>query len=315
MEGLSSRSCSLGTTARRCARLRHWSRLFAQPPPLALVFDVSGKAKAFKFEEAHFQELPTAPSWKETLVGFPGRVSSTQATQAIREIADENREWLQNSRSRKVVGVLPRIFPEETVVLYELLQNAADSGATEAAFSLESDVLVFSHDGFPFTENDVESISFVNSSVKPPDNIGFMGIGFKAAFEICDQPEVHSPPFCFRFDRQQAGDELLPIPIKCVHSLPGRHTTTFSLPLKEQSRVPISDELERFEGRPLLYIGANLKRITTPSGDFFLHNVKDEGEVRILEVREAISRSRNEYAVFGRDLELTDAAWEEFARN
>ena len=288
---------------------------FAQPPPVALVFEVSGKARAFKFEEDSFQEIATVPSWKETLVEPRGRVSSTQATQVIHAIAEGNRIWLQDSRSRKVVGVLPRIFPEETVVLYELLQNAVDSGATKATFQLDSEDLVFSHDGFPFTENDVDSISFVNSSTKPPDNIGFMGIGFKAAFEICDQPEIHSPPFCFRFDRQQAGDELLPIPTECTHPLPESHTTTFRFPLKGKSSVLISDELERFDGRLLLYIGADLKRVMTPNGDFSLHTLEDEGEVRTLEVREAIGRTRKEYAVFGRDLELTDAAWEEFASN
>ena len=288
---------------------------FSHPPPVALAFDGSGNTKVFKWDENDFQAVANSPSWERTLAELPGHVSTAQATKVIQAVAEGNRKWLQDSRSKRVVGVLPRIFPEETVVLYELLQNAADSGATEAAFRLESETLLFSHDGFPFTENDVEAISFVNSSTKPPDNIGFMGIGFKAAFEISDRPEVHSPPFCFRFNRQQPGGELLPIPTDCTHPSFGSYTTIFRFPLKEQSGALIADELEQFDGRPLLYIGAALRRITTPGGDFCLRLVEDAGEVRVLEVAESMSKSRREYAVFSRELELSPAAWVEFASN
>ena len=288
---------------------------FSHPPPAALAFDGSGNPKAFKWDGNGFQAVANPPSWKRTLAELPGHVSASQATEVIQAVAAGNRKWLQDSRSKKVVGVLPRIFPEETVVLYELLQNAADSGATEAAFQLESETLIFSHDGFPFTENDVEAISFVNSSTKPPENIGFMGIGFKAAFEISDRPEIHSPPFCFRFDRQQPGGELLPIPTDCAHPSLESYTTIFRFPLKEQSGALIANELERFDGRPLLYIGAALRRISTPSEDFCLRPVEDAGEVRILEVSKSMSKSRTEYAVFSRELELSPAAWLEFASN
>ena len=208
--------------------------------------------------------------------------------------------------------MLPRIFPEGTVALYELLQNAADSGASKAAFRLEAGTLLFLHDGNPFTENDVDAISFVNSSTKPVGTIGFMGIGFKAAFEISDQPEIHSPPFCFRFDRHQEGGELFPMPIDCNHSSPEGYSTIFRFPLKDEARNPIFEELARFDGCPLLYIGAKLRRITTPNADFHLRLVRTVGEVNILEISESGSKSRTEYAVFSRELKLSSAALQEF---
>ena len=209
--------------------------------------------------------------------------------------------------------MLQRIFPEGTVVLYELLQNAADSGAREAAFRLESETLDFLHDGFPFTENDVDSISFVNSSTKPPETIGFMGIGFKAAFEISDRPEIHSPPFCFKFDRHQEGGLLFPIPIDCSHSSFGTYSTFFRFPLKKEASGLIADELDRFDGRPLLYIGADLRRITTPSCDFHLRQVQSVGDIKILETFESVTKSRTEYAIFSRELKLSPDALQEFA--
>ena len=286
---------------------------FSRSPPVALAFDRSGHVKAFRLDGEQFHEIATAPNWKQTLSEPHGLISKNQAGRVIEEIAEGNRKWLQDARSKRVVGVLPRIFPEGTVVLYELLQNAADSGASEAAFRLECDSLIFLHDGFPFTENDVDSISFVNSSTKPLDNIGFMGLGFKSAFEISDRPEIHSPPYCFRFDRHQEGGELLPAPTDCTHGSLGSHSTLFRFPLKEQARSPIANELQRFDGRPLLYIGAALRRITTPNRDFHLRQVQQIGEPRTLEVSESVTKSRTEYAVFSRELELSPAALQEFA--
>ena len=201
---------------------------FSQPPPVALVFDNSGYVETFKCQRNQFHAVTAAPDWERTLTEPPGRISPTQAATVIQEVAEGHRQWFQNPLSERVVGVLPRIFPEGTVALYELLQNAADSDASRAAFRLESDTLLFLHDGNPFTENDVEAISFVNSSTKPVGTIGFMGIGFKAAFEISDQPEIHSPPFCFRFDRHQDGGELFPMPIDCHHSSSEGYSTIFN---------------------------------------------------------------------------------------
>ena len=79
-----------------------------------------------------------------------------------------------------------------------------------------------------------------------------MGLGFKAAYEVSDQPEVHSPPFCFRFDHRQAGGELFPISTACAdHTSLGSYSTSFRFPLREQARDLISNEIDRFDGRPL----------------------------------------------------------------
>ena len=288
---------------------------FSQPPPAAFVFDGSGNVMAFRHDGSDFHATSNPPIWEQTLSDPAGCISALQATKVIEEVAEGNRKWFQNFRSKKIVGVLPRIFPEGTVVLYELLQNAADSGASEVAFSLESKTLLFLHDGFPFTENDVDAISFVNSSTKPPENIGFMGIGFKAVFEISDQPEIHSPPLCFGFDRNQEGGELFPIPLNCTHTSLGNYSTFFRFPLKEEATSLIANELERFDGGPLLYIGADLRRIKTPNGDFHLHNVHQIGEINVLEVSDSATQSRTEYAVFSKELKPSPAALQEFAIN
>ena len=286
---------------------------FSQAPPVVLSFDGTEGIEAFMRVGDGFYLVNHAPDWEQTLAEPPGRVSQIQSVKVIQEVAEGNRKWFQDPRSENVVGVLPRIFPEWTAALYELLQNAADSGASEAAFQLETDTLLFLHNGNPFTENDVEAISFVNSSTKPVGTIGFMGIGFKAAFQISDQPEIHSPPFCFFFDGRQKGGGLFPIPINCGHSSSEGYSTIFRFPLKADARSLIVDELARFDGRPLLYIGASLKSITTPNNEFQLQQGRTVGEVELLEISESDSKSRTEYAIFSRELELSPAALEEFA--
>ena len=286
---------------------------FSQAPPVALLFNETGNVEAFMREGNEFHSAATTPDWKRTLAEPPGQISPAQAATVIEEIAASHRKWFQEPLSKRVVGVLPMIFPEGTVVLYELLQNAADSGAGKAAFRLECDSLYFLHDGNPFTEDDVEAISSVNFSTKPVGTIGFMGIGFKAAYEISDRPEIHSPPFCFCFDGRQEGGQLFPMPVDFRLDSSDGYSTTFRFPLKNEARGPITEELARFDGRPLLYIGANLRRIATPTRDFHLRNVRTKGEADMLEISELMTYSRAEYAVFRKELELSQAALQEFA--
>ena len=268
----------------------------------------------FKRDGNQFHATDSPPLWEQVLSEPSGRISPTQATRVIQEVAEGNRSWFQDGRSKMVLGVLPRIFPEGTVILYELLQNAADSGASEAAFRLDSDTLLFSHNGYPFTENDVESISFVNFSRKPPGNIGFMGLGFKAAYEISDRAVGPLPSFLFSLrTATKKVVNFCPYPLTAPILRAGG--TQPSLDSLSRSRPGTSSrrEFERFDGRPLLYIGADLGRITTPRGDFRIRESQVVGQVRMLEVSESKTTSRTEYAVFSTEFELSDAASQEFA--
>ena len=103
--------------------------------------------------------------------------------------------------------------------------------------------------------------------------------------------------------------------IGCNHVPSEGYSTTFRFPLKAEASSPIAEELARFDGRPLLYIGANLRRITTPNDDFHLRNIRTVNEVDVLEVSEPVTNSRTEYAVLSRELELSPAALQEFARD
>ena len=83
------------------------------------------------------------------------------------------------------------LYPDRAHFIYELLQNAEDAGATTAQFRLRSDLLVFEHNGRPFSKDDVRNITNIGKSAKKhqQDKIGRFGIGFKAVFAYCETPE------------------------------------------------------------------------------------------------------------------------------
>lgn len=96
----------------------------------------------------------------------------------------------------------------------ELLQNADDEGASDILFEYDSDrdqLRVFD-DGDGFTKEGVVAVSQQGQSRKQSDKeIGFMGIGFKSLFEICERVEVHSNGYHFAFEMgEETADETVP---------------------------------------------------------------------------------------------------------
>ena len=63
---------------------------------------------------------------------------------------------------RKIVEDL---YPDSAHFIYELLQNAEDTGATEAQFTLSKTGLVFEHNGRPFEPKDVYAITNIGEGI------------------------------------------------------------------------------------------------------------------------------------------------------
>jgi len=74
--------------------------------------------------------------------------------------------------------------------LYELLQNADDTGAKKVAYILCSDGLVFVHDGRWFTINNFRSLADGWSDKDPEQCIGHKGLGFRSVLDITPSPFV-----------------------------------------------------------------------------------------------------------------------------
>ena len=96
--------------------------------------------------------------------------------------------------------LLSDLYPKKAHFIYELFQNAEDTGAKTCKFTLTKKELIFEHDGRVFLEQDVMGITGIGSSTKKndPTKIGKFGVGFKAVFAYTNTPEIHSGRFNFR---------------------------------------------------------------------------------------------------------------------
>lgn len=101
-----------------------------------------------------------------------------------------------------VLDLLGRLYSDRTHFIFELIQNAEDAGATAVTFTLFGDRLEVSHDGRPFTEDDVRGVCGVGQSEKTGDltAIGRFGIGFKSVYAYTASPQVHSEGEHFRIE-------------------------------------------------------------------------------------------------------------------
>lgn len=95
--------------------------------------------------------------------------------------------------------------------LLELLQNADDAAKNstdlEVNIAQVKDYFIFSHNGQPFSKEDVEKIcdNAQNKYVDKINNvnkIGYKGTGFKAVFKISNWVYIQSGGYSFRFDKE-----------------------------------------------------------------------------------------------------------------
>src|SRR6266851_4348939 len=106
--------------------------------------------------------------------------------------------------------LVEELYPDSAHFIYELLQNAEDTGATEARFTLSRTRLSFEHDGRPFERQDIFGITDIGEGAKANDNekIGRFGVGFKAVFAYCETPFIWSPTFSFKISDLVLPDAL-----------------------------------------------------------------------------------------------------------
>ena len=114
---------------------------------------------------------------------------------------------------------MSQLFHDPRNFIYELLQNAEDANATSIVFTIisNSNSLIVSYNGDPFTPHDIERICDVSrdadshAAAKPnqEDKIGYKGIGFKSVFGISKEISILSPAtnYFFRFSKSHRGKE------------------------------------------------------------------------------------------------------------
>jgi hypothetical protein len=145
------------------------------------------------------------------------------------------------SRYQGIRKIVEEMYPDRAHFIYELLQNAEDTGATATRFDLERGSVRFQHNGKPFTEANVDAITNIGQGSKEQqtDQIGRFGVGFKAVFAYSETPHIWSPTFSFKIS-----ELVLPSAISNKPDLNG--DTCFEFPFNNPKK-PIDDAYAEVE--------------------------------------------------------------------
>lgn len=160
------------------------------------------------------------------------------------------------------LDIFEDFYPDQAHFVFELLQNAEDAGATEAAFEVTATGCSFEHNGTRiFTESDVRSITGIHNSTKTKsaDKIGKFGVGFKSVFVYSLTPTIYSRDFSFKIVRL-----VLPEPIEARLDLgiKTRFEFPFNNPKKgaDKARAEVEAGLKELAETTLLFL-SHLKAI------------------------------------------------------
>lgn len=155
-----------------------------------------------------------------------------------------------------IKNTLTKLYTSSGHFIFELLQNAEDVFTTSVNFKLESDKLIFEHNGTrQFDINDIDSITSIGDSTKEDNgnSIGKFGIGFKSVFEYTASPEIHSGEHHFKID-----DLFVPKVIPALINA-DKEKTVIILPFngtrdKQKCYDEINSSLHDLEAEVLLFL-------------------------------------------------------------
>ena len=126
------------------------------------------------------------------------------------------------------------MYSDSTHFIYEILQNADDSGAKQVLFKLSERELLIEHDGDPFTEENVKAITYFGQSTSREDLVktGRFGVGFKSVFAFTATPVIVSNCEHFQiYDLYRVKEYPYPDDLR-------RPRTRIILPFNHESKKP-----------------------------------------------------------------------------
>ncbi|WP_321336171.1 sacsin N-terminal ATP-binding-like domain-containing protein [uncultured Cohaesibacter sp.] len=237
--------------------------------------------------------------------------SETNATDKSAVIAHVRSEREDLARVLKkhtgIRRIVEELYPDSAHFIFELLQNAEDTGATEVDFVLTSDCLAFEHNGRPFTEADILGITDVGEGTKSDDEdkIGRFGVGFKAVFAYTDSPRIWSQTFSFQID-----ELVLPTLLDDRTDLGER--TRFEFPFNnakkptEPAYKEVEDGLRDLAETTLLFLN-NMQSISWKIGDdvhgAVLRIQHAENHIEVLKETNGATTSSSHFLRFARSVE------------
>lgn len=154
--------------------------------------------------------------------------------------------------------ILSGLYTDPSHFIYELIQNAEDTGATEIIFNLFDERFEMIHNGRNFNFDDIESITGIGLSTKKDLNkIGKFGVGFKSVFAVTKKPIIESGQFHFSID-----NFVLPNALEVREIKNTKITLPFNHPNRKSNEVfkLVENKLQNIGLKTLLFL-TNIKEI------------------------------------------------------
>ena len=208
--------------------------------------------------------------------------------QLFEKLKDAKQKDWETFSKRDYIGIWKSIiekYPETAHFIYELIQNADDAQATEAAIILYKDKLVFKHNGkrqFSLTDadshedtmGDINSITSVACSTKKDEEqtIGKFGVGFKSVFQYTESPSIYDDSFWFKIDNY-----IIPTLLESDHELRYKGETLFEIPFKNPEKAYREIHLRLMNLRmPVLFLPHVQRIVWKVDGESCLHEYSKE---------------------------------------
>lgn len=226
----------------------------------------------------------------------------------------KRKRWVEANRENGfedgIKRLLTELYPDNAHFVYELLQNAEDTQASEVCFTLNSKGLDFEHNGTRlFSLSDVDSITSIGVSSKrdDPTSIGKFGVGFKAVFAYTNTPEIHSGNYCFRIR-----DLVVPEAIELQR---GVQKTQFIFPFDHskksatQAAAEIAKGLRELGDNTLLFL-KHIRKIEYLLPDGSIGTIEriehGDGRIEIRSRQPEKEETSSHWLRFEKDVEVTD---------
>ena len=208
--------------------------------------------------------------------------------QLFEKLKDAKQKDWETFSKRDYIGIWKSIiekYPETAHFIYELIQNADDAQATEAAIILYKDKLVFKHNGkrqFSLTDTDshedtmgdINSITSVACSTKKDEEqtIGKFGVGFKSVFQYTESPSIYDDTFWFKIDNY-----IIPTLLDSDHELRYKGETLFEIPFKNPEKAYREIHMRLMDLRmPVLFLPHVQRIVWKVDGESCLHEYSKE---------------------------------------
>ena len=208
----------------------------------------------------------------------------------IRDLGADRRELVEalKKNDTNLDALVDHLYPDTAHLVFELLQNAEDKGATSARFELSEMKLSFTHDGRPFSKEDIRRITNYGRSAEyeEKDTIGRFGIGFKSVFGCTETPKIYSDTVAF-----EIVDRIVPraIPRPASSIRLSMRETVIELPFNgkmkaaDEAQDEIRSGLKRMSAMSILHL-ASIKSIRWRTYD------GSSGQISRIELEDGVVR-------------------------